>query len=54
MEAIDKMDTDVNSIENARSDNATLEAFKRIGYTKDLGPGTSPKWYLVVLDACFV
>lgn len=40
MEAIDKMDTDVNSIENARSDNATLLAFKSIGYTKDLGPGT--------------
>jgi 5-methyltetrahydropteroyltriglutamate--homocysteine methyltransferase len=40
MDAIDKLDTDVNSIENARSDNATLFAFKRIGYTKDLGPGT--------------
>lgn len=40
MDAIDKMDTDVNSIENARSDNATLLAFKSIGYTKDLGPGT--------------
>jgi 5-methyltetrahydropteroyltriglutamate--homocysteine methyltransferase len=30
----------VNSIENARNDNATLLAFKKIGYTKDLGPGT--------------
>lgn len=30
----------MNSIENARSDNATLLAFKKIGYTKDLGPGT--------------
>mmetsp|Transcript_23993 Transcript_23993/g.54592 ORF Transcript_23993/g.54592 Transcript_23993/m.54592 type:complete len:776 (-) Transcript_23993:91-2418(-) len=39
MEAIDRMDTDVNSIENARSDNATLEAFKRIGYSKGFGPG---------------
>jgi 5-methyltetrahydropteroyltriglutamate--homocysteine methyltransferase len=39
MEAIDRMDTDVNSIENARSDNATLEAFMRIGYTKGFGPG---------------
>merc|ERR1712106_673281 len=28
MEAIDKLDTDVNSIENARSDNATLMSFK--------------------------
>jgi len=40
MEAIDRMDTDVNSIENARNDNYTLRAFKRIGYTKGLGPGT--------------
>lgn len=40
MHAIDRMDTDVNSIENARSDNATLLAFKKLGYTKDLGPGT--------------
>ena len=40
MDAIDKMDTDVNSIENARCDNATLLAFKSIGYTKNLGPGT--------------
>lgn len=40
MEAIDRMDTDVNSIENARNDNYTLRAFKRIGYKKGLGPGT--------------
>lgn len=33
------MDTDVNSIENARSDNATLNAFKSIGYNKGFGPG---------------
>eukprot|EP00554_Chaetoceros_debilis_P016531 CAMPEP_0194126000 /NCGR_PEP_ID=MMETSP0150-20130528/59761_1 /TAXON_ID=122233 /ORGANISM="Chaetoceros debilis, Strain MM31A-1" /LENGTH=764 /DNA_ID=CAMNT_0038819839 /DNA_START=1595 /DNA_END=3889 /DNA_ORIENTATION=+ len=39
MEAIDRMDTDVISIENSRSDNATLEAFKRIGYKKGFGPG---------------
>jgi len=40
MEAIDRMDADVNSIENARSDDATLRAFKEIGYKKGLGPGT--------------
>lgn len=40
MGAIDRMDTDVNSIENARSDNATLVAFNDIGYGKGLGPGT--------------
>ena len=34
------MDTDVNSIENARSDDATLLAFRDIGYGKGLGPGT--------------
>jgi 5-methyltetrahydropteroyltriglutamate--homocysteine methyltransferase len=39
MEAIDRLDTDVNSIENARSDNATLEAFRRVGYEKGFGPG---------------
>jgi len=40
MEAIDRLDTDVNSIENARSDDATLKAFRDIGYGKGLGPGT--------------
>jgi len=40
MDAIDRMDTDVNSIENARSDDATLLAFRDIGYDKGLGPGT--------------
>ena len=40
MEAIDHMDTDVNSIENARNDKYTLRAFKRIGYSKGLRPGT--------------
>ena len=40
MGAIDRMDTDVNSIENSRSDNATLEAFRSFGYDKGFGPGT--------------
>lgn len=40
MDAMDRLDVDVNSIENARSDNATLLAFQKHGYTKDLGPGT--------------
>jgi 5-methyltetrahydropteroyltriglutamate--homocysteine methyltransferase len=40
MGAIDRMDTDVNSIENSRSDNATLEAFRAFGYNKGFGPGT--------------
>ena len=40
MGAIDRLDCDVSSIENARSDDATLRAFKAIGFGKGLGPGT--------------
>ena len=39
MHAIDQMDTDVNSIENARNGNETLEAFINIDYKKGFGPG---------------
>jgi 5-methyltetrahydropteroyltriglutamate--homocysteine methyltransferase len=39
MHAIDRMDTDVNSIENARNGNETLEAFVAIHYQKGFGPG---------------
>lgn len=39
MDAIDRMDTDVNSIENARSGNETLESFVAINYKKGFGPG---------------
>lgn len=40
MDAIIRMDTDVNSIENARNDNRTLEAFQSAGYLQGMGPGT--------------
>jgi 5-methyltetrahydropteroyltriglutamate--homocysteine methyltransferase len=40
MHAIDAIDADVNSIENARSDDETIRSFKSIGYQRDLGPGT--------------
>lgn len=40
MHAIDAIDADVNSIENARSDDETIRSFKAIGYQRDLGPGT--------------
>ncbi|RMX62112.1 hypothetical protein DD238_005197 [Peronospora effusa] len=40
MHAIDAIDADVNSIENARSDDETIREFKSIGYKRDLGPGT--------------
>ncbi|EQC38614.1 hypothetical protein SDRG_04315 [Saprolegnia diclina VS20] len=39
MPSIDEIDADVNSIENARSGDETIRAFKSIGYKKDLGPG---------------
>lgn len=39
MDAIDRMDTDVNSIENSRNGNETLEAFVAINYRKGFGPG---------------
>lgn len=54
MDAIDRMDTDVNSIENARSDNATLRAFAKIGYAKDLGPGTYDIHSPVVPPVAFI
>ncbi len=38
MDAIDR-DTDVNSIENARSDDGTLRDFQKIGCQKGLAPG---------------
>nr|CCA17494.1 unnamed protein product [Albugo laibachii Nc14] len=40
MNAIDALDADVNSIENARSDDETIRSFKEIGYLRGIGPGT--------------
>jgi 5-methyltetrahydropteroyltriglutamate--homocysteine methyltransferase len=39
MDAIEAMDADVISIENARSDNSLLEIFKERGYKGEIGPG---------------
>lgn len=39
MEAIDLMDADVKSIENARNGNETLEAFVAIDHKRGFGPG---------------
>jgi 5-methyltetrahydropteroyltriglutamate--homocysteine methyltransferase len=39
MEAIEAMDADVISIENARSDNSLLEIFQERGYKGEIGPG---------------
>ncbi|KAG5185436.1 5-methyltetrahydropteroyltriglutamate--homocysteine S-methyltransferase [Tribonema minus] len=38
--AIARLDADVNSIENSRSNNSTLESFAAAGYKHLLGPGT--------------
>jgi 5-methyltetrahydropteroyltriglutamate--homocysteine methyltransferase len=39
LEAIDSLDADVISIENARSDDATLRELARYGYAREVGPG---------------
>jgi len=39
MDAIEAMDADVISIENARSDNSLLEIFQERGYKGEIGPG---------------
>ena len=39
MDAIEAMDADVISIENARSDNSLLKIFKERGYKGEIGPG---------------
>ncbi len=39
MDAIEAMDADVISIENARSDNSLLEIFQVRGYKGEIGPG---------------
>ncbi len=39
MDAIEDMDADVISIENARSDNSLLKIFKERGYRGEIGPG---------------
>jgi len=54
MQAIDRMDTDVNSIENARADDTTLKAFRDIGYGKGLGPGTYDIHSPVVPPVAFI
>jgi len=39
IETIEAMDADVISIETARSGNALLKIFARVGYKKEIGPG---------------
>ncbi len=39
IKTIEAMDADVISIETARSGNELLKVFKRVGYTREIGPG---------------
>lgn len=39
IDTIEDMDADVISIETARSGNELLKIFKKVGYTKEVGPG---------------
>ena len=38
-EAIQRMDVDVLTIENSKSDLKLLRAFEKFGYTNEIGPG---------------
>jgi 5-methyltetrahydropteroyltriglutamate--homocysteine methyltransferase len=51
MEAIDRMDADVISIENARSGDETLRELARSGYPREVGPGVYDVHSSVVPEA---
>lgn len=53
-EAIDRLDADVISIENARSDDATLKELAAYGYPREVGPGVYDIHSPVVPTAAFV
>ncbi|MGC9467651.1 MAG: 5-methyltetrahydropteroyltriglutamate--homocysteine S-methyltransferase [Anaerolineae bacterium] len=52
--AIDRLDADVISIENARSDDATLRELAEYGYPREVGPGVYDIHSPVVPDAAFI
>jgi 5-methyltetrahydropteroyltriglutamate--homocysteine methyltransferase len=54
LEAIDRLDADVISIENARSDDATLRDLAIYGYPREVGPGVYDIHSPVVPAAAFV
>ena len=54
LEAIDRMDADVISIENARSDDATLRELAAYGYGREVGPGVYDIHSPVVPDADYI
>jgi 5-methyltetrahydropteroyltriglutamate--homocysteine methyltransferase len=54
LEAIDRLDADVISIENARSDDATLRELAAYGYPREVGPGVYDIHSPVVPDVDFI
>ncbi|MGC9521514.1 MAG: 5-methyltetrahydropteroyltriglutamate--homocysteine S-methyltransferase [Anaerolineae bacterium] len=54
LEAIDRLDADVISIENARSDDATLRQLAEYGYPREVGPGVYDIHSPVVPEEAFI
>jgi 5-methyltetrahydropteroyltriglutamate--homocysteine methyltransferase len=54
MDAINALDADVISIENARSDDATLRGLAEFGYSRGVGPGVYDIHSPVVPDAAVI
>jgi 5-methyltetrahydropteroyltriglutamate--homocysteine methyltransferase len=54
LEAIDRLDADVISIENARSDDATLRELATYGYPREVGPGVYDIHSPVVPTVAFI
>ncbi|MBN1248868.1 MAG: 5-methyltetrahydropteroyltriglutamate--homocysteine S-methyltransferase [Anaerolineae bacterium] len=54
LEAIDRLDADVISIENARSDDATLKELADYGYAREVGPGVYDIHSPVVPEVAFI
>ena len=52
--AIDRLDADVISLENARSDDETLRALAEYGYAREVGPGVYDIHSPVVPDEAFI
>ncbi len=54
LEPIDRLDADVISIENARSDDATLRELAEYGYPREVGPGVYDIHSPVVPEEAFI
>lgn len=54
LEVIDRLDADVISIENARSDDATLRELATYGYPREVGPGVYDIHSPIVPEVSFI